>query len=102
AVLDTNTTYDPPAGLTTTTSYRRIASSVFISATCTATSNTLTIYVNEPITNNVVSAAQIICDGTAADTLTGTPPNGGDGVYTYLWESSIVSGNSGFSAAAGT
>lgn len=102
AVLDTNTTYDPPAGLITTTSYRRTASSVFLSATCTANSNTLTIYVNEPITDNVISAAQIICDGTAADTLTGTLPNGGDGVYTYLWESSIISNNSGFSTAAGT
>ncbi|CAN5800283.1 hypothetical protein BH11BAC3_BH11BAC3_33550 [soil metagenome] len=43
-----------------------------------------------------------ICSGTSPGTLTGTTPTGGNGVYTYLWESSTTSATSGFSAASGT
>jgi hypothetical protein len=42
-----------------------------------------------------------ICTGTIP-TITGSTPSGGDGSYTYLWESSITSSTSGFSTASGT
>ncbi|MEO6228773.1 MAG: fibronectin type III domain-containing protein [Ferruginibacter sp.] len=45
---------------------------------------------------------QPICSGTSPGTLTGTTPTGGNGAYTYLWESSTTSATSGFSAASGT
>jgi hypothetical protein len=45
---------------------------------------------------------QPICPGTSPGTITGTTPTGGNGTYTYLWEQSITSATSGFSAAPGT
>jgi hypothetical protein len=43
-----------------------------------------------------------VCAGVAPGTITGSLPSGGNGVYTYLWESSTTSSSTGFSAAAGT
>ncbi|MEO8416731.1 MAG: hypothetical protein ABI472_23905, partial [Ginsengibacter sp.] len=43
-----------------------------------------------------------ICAGNLPGTIIGSVPAGGDGVYVYLWESSVTSGGSGFSAAPGT
>jgi len=43
-----------------------------------------------------------INSGTAPGTITGALPTGGDGAYTYLWESSTTSSSSGFAAASGT
>jgi len=51
--------------------------------------------------NNVISSSQTICSGQTAANLTGTLPSGGDGNYTYLWESSTTGPLSGFTPAAG-
>jgi gliding motility-associated-like protein len=102
SVISTSATYDAPPGLTTTTSYIRIASSIFSLTTCAANSNTLTIYIDSPISNNIITAPQTICNGTAADTLTGTTPDGGNGIYSYVWVSSTTNSTSGFSSATGT
>ncbi len=40
------------------------------------------------ITNNTITAAQNLCSGSAAATLTGGIPSGGTGSYTYQWQSS--------------
>lgn len=45
---------------------------------------------------------QTLCAGTSAGTIIGTTPTGGNGSYTYLWESSATSASSGFAAATGT
>ncbi len=45
---------------------------------------------------------QPICAGTSPGTITGSLPTGGNGIYTYLWESSITGPASGFVAASGT
>jgi len=66
------------------------------------TSNAATLTVNAVIANNTISAAQTICASTVPDALSGTLPTGGNGVYTYLWESSTTSAVSGFAAATGT
>jgi uncharacterized repeat protein (TIGR01451 family) len=42
----TGLTYDPPAGLTVTTYYRRVATSTFFGSQCTAASNCLTVLVD--------------------------------------------------------
>ena len=55
-----------------------------------------------PIGNNTISANQTICSGTAPAAFTGSTPTGGNGTYTYLWESSTTSGSSGFATATGT
>ncbi len=43
-----------------------------------------------------------LCSGSIPSTINGSVPTGGDGSYTYLWESSISGPSSGFAAAAGT
>lgn len=62
----------------------------------------VTITVQAGLANNSVSSAQVICSGQTPAALTGSLPTGGNGTYTYLWESSIVSGVAGFGAAGGT
>jgi hypothetical protein len=44
---------------------------------------------------------EAVCAGTMPGTITGSTPTGGDGSYSYLWESSTTSANSGFSPASG-
>jgi hypothetical protein len=46
------------------------------------------VTVNAAVTNNSISAAQSICTGTGAAMLTGTIPTGGNGTFTYQWQSS--------------
>ncbi len=52
------------------------------------------------------TAKRLFISATYASTLSGTiigsTPTGGNGIYTYLWESSITSAGSGFSPAPGT
>ncbi|GAB3541475.1 hypothetical protein GCM10027443_40810 [Pontibacter brevis] len=69
---------------------------------CTAYSEPVTITVFPAITNNTIGEDQEVCTGTAPQVLTGSAPAGGNGRYTYLWESSTTSPTSGFSPAAGT
>ncbi|RKS53018.1 galactose binding lectin-like protein [Gillisia mitskevichiae] len=64
--------------------------------------SSVTINLLPNIQNNVISQDQGICDGLTAETLTGTAVTGGNGSYTYLWESSIINSTSGFGPAAGT
>jgi len=85
-----------PGSLTQTTYYRRTVTS----GGCSNTSSAVQITVNPVITNNTVSSAQIICSGSTPAGLTGTTPMGGDGSYTYLWQSSTD--NVIFATAAGT
>jgi hypothetical protein len=47
------------------------------------------------------SYAEPVCNGDVV-TIKGSLPTGGDGAYTYLWQSSTVSATSGFSSAAGS
>ena len=56
-----------------------------------STSNIVTITVDQPVGNNLIGSAQTICANTVPQILTGTLPTGGSGIYTYIWESSLVS-----------
>ncbi|MES2140678.1 MAG: PKD-like domain-containing protein [Bacteroidota bacterium] len=102
STLVSGATYDVASGLASTTTFRRITISTLGGVSCSANSNDLLVTVNAPIGNNIISAAQTICNGAAPFALTGSVPTGGDNSYTYLWESSTTSGVSGFSSAAGT
>jgi hypothetical protein len=86
------------SAITQTTWYRRKISS----CTLTNTSSVIVVKVNPVISNNNINSDQSICTGTAPSTLIGTTPTGGNGSYTYVWESSTTSATSGFSAATGT
>jgi hypothetical protein len=54
------------------------------------------------IGNNSVSSAQTICTGSAPASLSGTLPTGGNGSFTYLWQSSTTSATAGFGSAGGS
>ncbi len=87
-----------PGNLTQTTWFRRVVTS----AACTGdTSAVVQITINPGVTNNSISASQTICQGDTPSPLTGSTPLGGNGTYTYLWESSISGPTVGFSPAPG-
>ncbi|MES2629649.1 MAG: Ig-like domain-containing protein, partial [Bacteroidota bacterium] len=88
--------YDAPV-ISVTTYYRRVVSSSNCSP---ATSNVITVTVFPAIANNTISPDQTICTGTAPSTLVGSTPTGGNGTYTYQWESSTT-GAAGFAAISG-
>jgi len=80
----TGASYQPPA-LTQTTYYRRWV----YSGKCYEVSDTVTITVLPAITNNTISADQVICEGSAFALLDGLPPANGDGTYRFVWEESL-------------
>ncbi len=53
------------------------------------------------IQNNIIGEDQTVCEGFNPKTLTGTNVTGGNGTYTYLWESSTTNSSSGFAPAKG-
>lgn len=61
----------------------------------------LAVSVAQPISNNMVEGNQAICLGQLPAALVGAVPAGGDGTYTYLWESSTTSATAGFTPAPG-
>ncbi len=93
--------YDPPAGLTATTWYRRKV----ISGRCVNTSSPVRITVLPVITgNNIITASQEICTGMLFNNLEGTIApqlSGGDNTFAYRWERS-ADGVTGWNVATGT
>lgn len=83
-------TYDVSAGITQTTSYRRIASN----GCSTANSNTITVTVYAQLNGGTVTADQEICYGEIPAAFTSTAaPSGGDGAWVYSWESKVGAGS---------
>lgn len=74
-----------PGILTTTTYYRRL---VTAGPCATDTSNSVIIFVLPAIGQNSIQSDQTICEGQPVSVLTGSLPTGGNGLYTYVWESS--------------
>lgn len=70
--------------LTSDIYFRRVVTS----GVCVESSTSLYIRVDQPATNNFISANQSICAGSAPAIFPGTPPTGGTGVYVYTWQSS--------------
>ncbi|WP_439879960.1 PKD-like domain-containing protein [Pontibacter sp. MBLB2868] len=73
-----------PGNLTVDTWYRRKISS----GNCSEYSNTVKITVTPPIGNTISTATVRTCSGDAVPELIANPATGGDGAYTYTWESS--------------
>ncbi|MBC8985534.1 PKD domain-containing protein [Pedobacter sp. N36a] len=69
-------------------SFRRIVNS----GSCTKTSNETEIIVQDRISNNEISPDQSICNNTAPTLITGTTPEGADGNFFYIWQSSTDGG----------
>jgi large repetitive protein len=80
--------YAPPV-LNATIYYRRIVTS----NSCSDTSNTVTITAQGTLSNIDIGIAQTICEGTIPSQLTGQTPAGGNGTFSYQWESSANNTN---------
>ncbi len=76
-------TYQP--GLLTTTTYFRLMQT---SGCGTVSTSVITITVWDELLPGSVSDDQIICYSTMPDPVSADPPTGGDGIYTYQWQSS--------------
>lgn len=81
SAVDKDLTTKPSASL----SYRRLVNS----AVCTSISNSIQINLLPDLSNNFISADQQICFGSAPAMLSGSVPTGGDGNFSYQWQSSI-------------
>ncbi|WP_205499889.1 gliding motility-associated C-terminal domain-containing protein [Rufibacter psychrotolerans] len=92
-----NTQNYTPGPLTQTTWFRRKVSS----GTVTHVSNVVQVTVYATITRNTISTNQTVCMGTAPARLVGTQPEGGNGTFSYVWESSTSGPTSGFGTAFG-
>ncbi|MBO2545209.1 hypothetical protein J0871_12350 [Salegentibacter sp. BDJ18] len=93
-----------PDSVTQTTWFRRTASN-----NCSElVSNIIEVSVLSPLSNNSISLAnestsiQSVCTDTNPGIITGTVPTGGDGNFSYLWESSTTGPDNGFNPAGGT
>ncbi|WP_299826449.1 PKD domain-containing protein [uncultured Pontibacter sp.] len=87
-----------PGAITQTTWFRRVVSA----GPCAPNySPSIQITVTPPIASNSISMPQAICEGTQPASLVGSVPTGGNGTYTYVWESSTTSPNGGFTPAPG-
>ncbi|RPH32757.1 MAG: hypothetical protein EHM93_07980 [Bacteroidales bacterium] len=82
-------TYDAPAGLTQTTQYRRVATN----GCETVNSNTITVTVYPIMDGGVIGSDQALCFGADPVAFSNTtPPSGGNGAWTYSWESKVGAG----------
>ncbi|HUX94383.1 MAG TPA: T9SS type A sorting domain-containing protein [Bacteroidales bacterium] len=78
--------YQPPA-LTQKTYYKKR----IIDANCNSDyTNTVIVTVRQEFLIGSIGSSQTICNGATPTPLTNaTPPSGGQGTYTYIWESSL-------------
>jgi hypothetical protein len=93
-------TYDPPAGLTVTTTYRRVTTSTLNAIPCTANSNCITVTINN-VTGGTVGSDQTICSGGDPALFTESVASTGGGVLSYQWQSSTTGCGGAFSNIGG-
>jgi PKD-like domain len=80
-----------------------MTSSLGCAAPWQSTSTPITMYVNSPVNNNIISTAQTICTGSTPTNLAGTTAGGGNGsAYAYVWQSSATASTGPFANASGT
>lgn len=94
--------YDPPAGLTQTTYYRRVAINSFPNGVtpCMANSNCVTVTVNN-ITAGSINNAQTVCSGSDPAALGSVAPATGSGNITYQWQSNTSGCDAAFTNIVG-
>ncbi|WP_396195292.1 PKD-like domain-containing protein, partial [Flavobacterium sp.] len=77
-------TYDAPSGITVTTYYRRVATSLLNSVTCSDFSNCIVVTVND-VTGGIIADNQTLC-GNNPSAFTVVTPSSGSGTLTYQWQ----------------
>jgi gliding motility-associated-like protein len=70
-----------------------------LSGPCGSVSDIVKIVVQSNISSNTIQANQSICLGENAADIIGSLPNGGNGIYAYIWQKSIDGGNTWTSIA---
>ncbi|NOT37108.1 MAG: SUMF1/EgtB/PvdO family nonheme iron enzyme, partial [Saprospiraceae bacterium] len=95
----TSSTYDPPAGLTVTTYYRRIGISTLNGVACSANSNCLVVTVND-FNPGSIAADQTICSGGDPVAFTSVAASC-SGTLTYQWQSNTTGCAGSFTNIAG-
>jgi len=85
-----SSTYTPPAGLTSTTSYQRYANDGTCNTSPTVSSGTWTVTVRDNFTSGAIeTTGQTICYNSDPSVISSsTPASGGDNSITYKWQSS--------------
>jgi hypothetical protein len=96
----TNSTYDPPSGLTQTTYYRRLTISTLNAVPCSTISNCVTVLINN-VTGGTVGSDQTICQGGDPALFTESVASTGTGALTYQWQSSTTGCGGTFSNIVG-
>lgn len=92
----TSQNYSPTA-LSQNTWYRRVVTS----SSCVSFSNVVAITVLPSVSNNTIATDQTICYNTTPEMLTGSIPTGGNGTYSYQWQSSTTGAAGPFSDISG-
>ncbi|GAB2528099.1 Ig-like domain-containing protein [Rufibacter soli] len=98
-VLGASTSFTTPVLTATTTFYVQVLNE----NGCPSPRTAIEVIVNKAIGNNIASATgdQVLCGGATPTTLIGSVPAGGDGRYTFFWESSTTGPKQGFTPAPG-
>ncbi|MFZ4400637.1 MAG: putative Ig domain-containing protein, partial [Bacteroidales bacterium] len=97
-IISNTTTYDPPAGLTVTTWYRRQAKDGSCNITFSSTAEVWKVTVRPEFTSGVIASAgeTVFYDGNPAVINNLTSASGGNEVISYKWQRSTTSSSSGF------
>ncbi|MFN3999119.1 glycine-rich domain-containing protein [Algoriphagus sp.] len=86
----TSATYDPPAGLTVSTQYRRITIATFSGVTCESQPTaSIQVTVQSVPTAGTIAGAQTICNGGDPVAFTSSTAGTGSGTISYRWESAV-------------
>ena len=85
-----------PGTISTSTYFRRYVASM---GCFNSFSNVVIVNVHNTPGNNILSGSQTICTGASPAIITGAVPTGGNGVFSYQWQSSV--NNSQWNAIAG-
>ena len=88
----TDSSYDPPIGLTQTTFYKRETTLSSLGKTCAVSTNSVTINVGPSVTGGTLTTDQILCPGANPSTLTVSGGSTLSGL-SYSWYSSTDTAN---------
>jgi len=91
--------YNPPSGLTETTSYRRYAKDASCNTTFEVSAGTWEVTVYDEFTVGSISGDQTFCNSGTPEQLTGVAPTGGSTPYSYQWQ--ISTNNTSFDDITG-
>jgi PKD repeat protein len=74
--------------LNTSTYFRRIISS----GPCSSVSDSIYIFVQPALANNTITAITEVCINKPVAIIVGSSPTGGDGIFSYQWQSKVGAG----------